>query len=100
MTVKSHLISAVLPFGVVLSLTACMTAPTNPGSDACHSERVGPWIGHVATSAVRDDIAKATRADPIRWLYPDSVVTMDFRGNRLNVTMDKGTDVIRSAKCG
>jgi hypothetical protein len=36
----------------------------------------------------------------MRWLYPDSVVTQDYRPDRLNVTMDKGTAVIRSARCG
>ncbi len=82
-----------------MTLSACATVPAEEGG-TCHAERVNPWIGHVATPDTRADIAKATGAETIRWIYPDSVVTMDYRSDRLNVTMDKGTDVIRSAKCG
>lgn len=72
----------------------------DPGPNACNADKVGPWIGKKATAAVRAEVEKATGAKGTRWLYPDSVVTMDYRADRLNVTMDKGTDVVRSAKCG
>lgn len=72
----------------------------DPGANACNPDKVGPWIGKKATAAVRAEVEKATGAKRTRWLYPDSIVTMDYREDRLNVTMDKGTDVIRSAKCG
>ena len=52
------------------------------------------------TEAVLAGILKATGARTARWLYPNSPVTMDYRPDRLNVTMDTGTDVIRSARCG
>ncbi len=67
---------------------------------ACNPAKVQPWIGKKATPAVRAEVAAATGAKTIRWLYPDSVVTQDYREDRLNVRMDKGTDVIRSASCG
>lgn len=72
----------------------------DPGPNACNADKVQPWIGKAATPAVRAAVQKATGAERIRWLYPDSVVTMDYNPARLNVTMDKRTDVIRSAKCG
>ncbi len=85
----------------VLALAACVTAkPEPPADDACNAAKVDPWIGKAATAAVRASIARATGAKAIRWLYPDSVVTMDYNPGRLNVHMNKGTDVIRSAKCG
>jgi hypothetical protein len=61
---------------------------------------VAKWYGRAATASVRAEIAKATGAAKIRWLYPDSVVTMDFSPGRLNVMMDHTGDVIRSARCG
>ncbi|MCT2558072.1 I78 family peptidase inhibitor [Tsuneonella sp. YG55] len=88
-----------LCIAATMTLSACVTTAADNGG-SCHAERVNPWIGHVATPENRADIAKATGAETIRWLYPDSVVTMDYNPARLNVTMDKGTDVIRSAKCG
>jgi len=75
-------------------------ARPEPAANACHAERVDKWFGRKATSATRAEIAAATGAKNIRWLYPDSIVTQDYRADRLNVRMDKGTDVIRSASCG
>ena len=71
-----------------------------PAVNACSVEKVRPWFGKKATPAVRAEVGAATGAKTIRWLYPDSIVTQDFREDRLNVRMDKGTDVIRSASCG
>ncbi|ANY20597.1 Peptidase inhibitor I78 family protein [Tsuneonella dongtanensis] len=84
------------------ALGACATVPAEvpAGEGSCFAERVNPWIGHVATPQYRADIAKATGAETIRWLYPDSAMTMDYRPDRLNVKLDKNTDVIRSASCG
>ena len=78
-------------------VTACVTAPAD---DLCNSAKVAPYFGRAATPAVRAEIARKTGAKTIRWLYPDSIVTMDYSPARLNVTMDKGTDAIRSARCG
>lgn len=74
--------------------------PPPPPPDACGASKAEPWIGKKATAAVRAEVERASGAKSIRWLYPDSVVTMDFRPDRLNVTMDKRTDVIRSVRCG
>jgi hypothetical protein len=71
-----------------------------PAVNACNGDKVKAWYGQKATASVRAAIAAATGAKSIRWLYPDSVVTQDYREDRLNVRMDKGTDTIRSASCG
>lgn len=68
--------------------------------DACGASKVGPWIGKEATVPVRSEVAEATGAETDRWIYPDSVVTMDFNPKRLNVVMEKETDRILSARCG
>lgn len=93
---------------VELDLTAAFMKPgasepqpaPAPAVNACHGDKVKAWFGRKATPAVRAEIAAATGAKTIRWLYPDSIVTQDYREDRLNVRMDKGTDVIRSASCG
>lgn len=69
-------------------------------ADACGASKVEPWIGKEATVPVRAEVAKAAGAASDRWIYPDSVVTQDFRPDRLNVVMEKGTDRIMSARCG
>ncbi|MXO74003.1 hypothetical protein GRI40_02055 [Altererythrobacter aerius] len=74
--------------------------PPAPAIQACRADRAQPWFGKAATPEVRRAVEQATGAKAARWLYPDSVVTMDYREDRLNVIMDKGTDIIRSARCG
>jgi polyisoprenoid-binding protein YceI len=76
------------------------TPPPAPAVQACRADKAQPWFGKKATAKVRAAVQASTNAKAVRWLYPDSVVTMDYREDRLNVTMDKGTDVIRSARCG
>ncbi|WP_120717893.1 I78 family peptidase inhibitor [Tsuneonella amylolytica] len=92
---------------VELNLTAAFEkeagepqARPDPGPNACNADKVQPWIGKAATPAVRTAVGKATGAGTIRWLYPDSIVTKDYRVERLNVSIDKGSDIIRSARCG
>lgn len=74
--------------------------PPPPPPDACGASKAEAWIGKKATAEVRAEVKQATGAQMIRWLYPDSVVTQDYRPERLNVTMDKGTEVIRKVRCG
>lgn len=69
-------------------------------NDACGASKVEPWIGKEATVPVRIEVAQAAGAGTDRWIYPDSVVTQDFRPDRLNVIMEQGTDKILSARCG
>lgn len=93
---------------VELDLTAAFMKKTatepqprpDAAAGACKAEKVQAWVGKKASPTVRAEVMAATGAKAARWLYPDSVVTMDYRQDRLNVTMDKGTDVIRSARCG
>lgn len=76
-----------------------MQAETD-ADDACGASKVEPWIGKEATVPVRIEVTKAAGAATDRWIYPDSVVTQDFRPDRLNVIMEKGTEKILSARCG
>ncbi len=76
------------------------TRMESDADDACGASKVEPWIGQEATVPVRIEAAKASGAAADRWIYPDSVVTQDFRPDRLNVVMEKGTDRILSARCG
>lgn len=92
-------LASTLPTAAAFVIAACATVPAEPEGGACHAERVSPWVGKTATPGVRAEIARATGAKAIRWLYPDSVVTMDYSPARLNVHLDRA-DVIRSAKCG
>ena len=68
-----------------------------PG-DTCGASKVAAFVSQKATPAVRARVAAEVGHDRIRWVGPDTVVTMDFRPDRLNVTLDEN-DVITGGNC-
>ena len=75
-------------------------AATPAADDACGAAKVQAYVGKEATVPVRSEVARVSGARSDRWIYPDSMVTQDFRPDRLNVVMDKSTNTIVSARCG
>ncbi|MGN3973289.1 I78 family peptidase inhibitor [Tsuneonella sp. SYSU-LHT278] len=71
---------------------------SNPPGDACGASKVAAFVSQEATPAVRARLAREVGHDRIRWVGPDTVVTMDFRPDRLNVTLD-ANDIITGGKC-
>jgi hypothetical protein len=113
-----------LPLAIALCLTGCADGPpagAAPGaptstqlrkdpaavprppvekldvSDACGAARLMPFIGKpVATPGV----PAASRSTPaVRYLFPNTIVTMDFSEQRLNIELD-AQGVILRARCG
>ena len=69
-----------------------------PEGDQCGASKVAAFVSQNATSEVRARVAAEVGHDRIRWVGPDTVVTMDFRPDRLNVMLDEN-GVITGAKC-
>ena len=78
--------------------TASNDVDSNPPGDACGASKVAQFVSQKATPAVRAEVAKEVGHDRIRWVGPDTVVTMDYRADRLNVTLD-ANDIITGGKC-
>lgn len=78
--------------------TASADVDSNPPGDACGASKVAPFVSQRATTAVRAEVAKEVGHDRIRWVGPDTVVTMDYRADRLNVTLD-ANDIITGGNC-
>lgn len=69
-----------------------------PETDECGAAKVSAYVAQEATPAVRARLAADVGHDRIRWVGPDTVVTMDFRPDRLNVELDSA-GVITGGKC-
>ena len=82
-------------FGMLalLSLTACNSA-NPPGDDTCGATDAAVFVGSPLPDGAFDE-----REEAVRILPPGSVVTMDFRAERLNVELDANDRVIR-VYCG
>lgn len=78
--------------------TASADVDSNPPGDACGASKVAQFVSQRATPAVRAEVAKEIGHDRIRWVGPDTVVTMDYRADRLNVSLD-ANDIITGGNC-
>ena len=76
------------------------TAANDSEADLCGASKVQSFVGRESTVPVRNEVAQEAGSASDRWIYPDSVVTMDRRLDRLTVTMERGTDRILSIECG
>ncbi|HTL14874.1 MAG TPA: I78 family peptidase inhibitor, partial [Thermomonas sp.] len=92
---------ALLP---ALALAACAAPPAappapQPDAAACRAEAANGWIGRPADAAAVDAIRAATGAASARWLKPGDAMTMDYRGDRVNVFEDAAGRIERIT-CG
>ena len=80
------------------------TGPREPISlrdddDMCGQSLVQTFIGLRANAALRAEITERSGAGTIRWIEPNTAVTMDFRADRLNGEIDED-GAIRTLRCG
>ena len=67
--------------------------------DECGASLVQTFVGLRANETLRDEVARRSGAKSVRWIEPGSAVTMDFRGDRMNATLDED-GVIQTLRCG
>ena len=81
----------------MLTLAACTpAAPRGPEVEAgvkCDATALGDLVGKAADSALGLEALKRSGGRAIRWLRPDSMMTMDYRVDRLNVKIDAANRV-------
>lgn len=94
---------AVIPLAT-LSVAACTTTAdavpvTANDGVMCTADQVGEFSGQQATQEVAARIQKATGARTFRWLPKGMIVTMEYRGDRVNAILD-AANKIESVRCG
>lgn len=55
---------------------------------ACNADSLGDLVGKRASDARADVMQTRSGARTLRWIPPNTAVTMDFRADRLNVYVD------------
>lgn len=98
-----------LPFVVLGSavLFACTTAGTKPDVPergvtpgfVCNSDDLGEFVGQSADGDVGAKALNQSGAKSLRWIPPNSAVSMDFRQDRLNIEYDENMTITRIS-CG
>ena len=87
------------------ALAGCMTmsgneaAPTQPATGICDASAVQQFVGQRASQQTGDAILAQSGAKTLRWGPPDSMWTMDYREDRVNVRYDRDM-AITAVTCG
>ena len=88
---------------VLLAIAGCAydDRPQGPPPVAreCRAEGLDSLIGKTRSSGVESRAKRLSGAHTVRWIAPDSAVTMDFRTDRLNLELDRRGRITR-ARCG
>ena len=77
---------------------AATTAPPT-AMQACNADAAQDVVGRKATDEVIEQARQSAGATVARALRPDMVITMEYRGDRLNLRTDTN-DVVVSVGCG
>ena len=85
-----------------LALAACSTVPAEgrrPVGGACKDEGLSSFVGRDATEEVGSELLKQSGANVLRWVPNGSVVTMEFRADRVTAYLDANNKIER-VSCG
>jgi hypothetical protein len=69
------------------------------GDESCKAEAAQGMIGRSASEAVVKDATRVTGAKSVRVIPHDGMVTMDYRGDRLNIQLDEQGKIV-AITCG
>ncbi|TCQ00730.1 peptidase inhibitor I78 family protein [Sphingomonas sp. PP-F2F-A104-K0414] len=64
------------------------TPAAAPVATACNAASLGDLVGKRASDARADVMQTRSGSRTLRWIAPNTAVTMDFRADRLNVYVD------------
>lgn len=87
----------------ILPLAACaaVAAQESPvvGAGECRNEGLERFTGEPATAEVAAEMMRVSGARALQWIAQGTMVTMEFRADRLRVNLDASNRIER-ARCG
>jgi hypothetical protein len=88
----------------LLPLAACAAPPGDApiariGAGECRNEGLERFTGQPATGELGAEMLRVSGAQRLQWIPQGTMVTMEFRSDRVRVSLDAGNRV-ESARCG
>ena len=65
----------------------------------CNAARAGKLVGRKRSPSAEAEALRLSGAASVRWIPPNTMVTMDYRPDRLNLRLDRKGRIV-SASCG
>jgi hypothetical protein len=86
-----------------LALAACSTVSAEgseqPSGSNCKDEGLSSFVGRDATGEVGSELLKQSGANALRWVPNGSMVTMEFRADRVTAYLGTNNKIER-VSCG
>ncbi len=98
----------VLPAIIATTLLSACMAPATDGPQGtvqavtggeCDAGNAQSFIGREADIRLGEDVLNTTGAKTLRWIPPNSAVTMDYRTDRVSVSYDEAA-IVTTVVCG
>ena len=84
---------------LLLTFLSTLGCTTVPEPRLCDAARADTLIGSPATASLGTQVLKLTGARALRWIQPGTMVTMDYRADRLNIRLDANNRITK-IDCG
>jgi Peptidase inhibitor I78 family len=91
---------------LLMTMTGCATVPPADaqetpvrGGGQCDASKAQGLVGKARSSKLGADALRLTGAATLRWIKPGTMVTMDYREDRLNLHLDAHGQVTK-VNCG
>jgi hypothetical protein len=96
--------SRVVTAAALMAMSACAAAPAAEavpvhGAGQCDAAKAKGLVGKARSKTLGAEALRLTGARTLRWIGPDTMVTMDYREDRLNLHLDARNRVTR-INCG
>jgi hypothetical protein len=91
-----------LPAGILaagIALSACVSAQEGQAPESCNAEPAQSAVGQSYSEALAEQARQSSGAATVRKIEPDMAYTMEYRGDRLNLEVDR-SDVVTTVRCG
>jgi hypothetical protein len=89
----------VLPACAATANPVELPIPSRGAGVVCRSQGLARFVGRQANSEVASEMRKVSGAKTVRWVRPGSVITMEYRDDRVTVRVSASDRVI-AAHCG
>jgi len=90
---------------IVMMSAGCAAAPpaedgaTPKGGGSCDAAPAQKLVGRARSAAVGGEARRLSGAAALRWIPEGTMVTMEFREDRLNIHLDAQSKIVR-INCG
>ena len=88
-----------LPLALLLGACAATQQPPAIGGAICKADGLGDLVGQPGTAELGAQALERAGARTLRWIQPNTAVTMDYRQDRLDIYLDEH-NVVSKFSCG